>query len=181
MSDEGIPGVEVWLYGQFRQLAPRSGATEDSRVEVPVQAGDTLEDVVRRVGIDPAQVQHLFLNHQYSTLKRQVKPGDRLAVFGADMALLYRQYFPRIEEEGPMIQVQVRLYATLRRYQPQVRLGEAVIVTLPEGTSVEQLIAKLDLPADTVKRVFVQGEIVENDRVLSDGDEVGIFPPIAGG
>jgi len=181
MSEDGTPTLEVWLYGQFRRLAPRSGATEDSRIEVPVQVGETIEDVVRRVGIDPAQVRHLFLNHQYSTLKRQVKPGDRLAVFGADMALLYRQYFPRIEEEGPMIQVQVRLYATLRRYQPQVRLGEATIVSLPEGATVEQLVTKLGLPVDMVKTVFVRGEIVRNDRVLRDGDEVGIFPPIAGG
>jgi len=173
--------IEVWLYGQLRRLAPQSGATEDSVVKVPVQAGDTIEEVVRRVGIDPAQVRHLFLNHQYSTLRRPVKPGDRLAVFGADMALLYRQYFPPVEDERPPIQVQVRLYATLRRYQPQVRLGRARIVSLPEGTTVEQLIATLGIPADTVKTVFVGGKIVESDQVLQDGDEVGIFPPIAGG
>lgn len=173
--------IEVWLYGQLRRLAPRSGATEDSVVKVPVQAGDTIEEVVRRVGIEPAQVRHLFLNHQYSSLHRPVKPGDRLAVFGADMALLYRQYFPLLEDERPPIQVQVRLYATLRRYQPQVRLSQARIVSLPEGATVEQLIAKLGIPADTVKTVFVGGKIVESGYVLRDGDEVGIFPPIAGG
>lgn len=173
--------IEVWLYGQLRRLAPRSGATEDSVVEVPVQAGDTIGDVVQRLGIDPAQVRHLFLNHQYSTLQRPVKPGDRLAVFGSDMALLYRQYFPPVEDDRPPIQVRVRLYATLRRYQPPVRLGQAHLVSLPQGATVEQLIAKLGIPADTVKTVFVQGKIVEDGYILSDGDEVGIFPPIAGG
>ena len=173
--------LQVWLYGKFRHLAPKSGARDDSMVEFPCQEGDTIENVVHRVGIDPAQIRHLFLNHQYSTLKRKVKPGDRLAVFGADMALLYRQYFPRIEEEGPMIQVRVRLYATLRKYQPSVRLGEGLIVNLPEGATVAQLVTQLGIPGDTVKRAFVQGKIVKDDRILHDGDEVGLFPPIAGG
>ena len=173
--------IEVWLYGQLRQRAPQSGATDNSMVKSPLEPGDTIEDVLQRLEIDPQQVRHLFLNHQYSTLRRPVRSGDRLAVFGADMALLYRQYFPLTEEEGPMIQVQVRLYATLRRYQPQVQLGEGVLVSLPEGATVAQLVDKLGLPEDTVKRVFVQGIIVENDQRLNDGDEVGMFPPIAGG
>jgi hypothetical protein len=93
--------LEVWLYGQFRRLAPKQGATDDSRVKVPVEAGETIEDVMRRLKIDPSQVCHLFLNHQYSALHCKVKPGDRLAVFGVDMALLYRQYFPKYSESTP--------------------------------------------------------------------------------
>jgi len=181
MSNEKATTLDVWLYGQFRRLAPQHGATDDSVIHVPLQNGDVIEDVVRRLEIDPAQVRHLFLNHQYSTLKRKVKPGDRLAVFGVDMALLYRQYFPKIEDEGKLIQVQVKLYAALRHYQPQIRLGEGQIVSLPEGSTVRQLIAKMDIPADAVQMVFVHGKSVQEDHILSDGDEVGIFPPIAGG
>ena len=180
MSDEKAT-LDVWLYGQFRHLAPEHGATDDSVMQIPLRNGDVIEDIVRRLGIDPAQVRHLFLNHQYSTLKRRVKPGDRLAVFGVDMALLYRQYFPKIEDEGQLIQVQVKLYATLQQYQPQVRLGEGQIVSLAEGSTVKQLIVKLGIPASTVKMVFVHGKSVQEDHVLSDGDEIGIFPPVAGG
>lgn len=80
-----------------------------------------------------------------------------------------------------MIEVQVKLYATLRRYQPQLRLGEALSISLPEGATVAQLVAKLGIPASTVKTVFVKGEIVKEEHALRDGDDVGIFPPIAGG
>lgn len=79
------------------------------------------------------------------------------------------------------MEVKVKLYATLRRYQPQLRLGEALTLSLPEGTTVGQLIEKLGIPANTVKTTFIRGRIVEPDQVLNDGDEVGIFPPIAGG
>lgn len=80
-----------------------------------------------------------------------------------------------------MIQLQVRIYATLRRYQPQLRLGETLFLSLPEGSSVAQLEARLGIPEGEIKTVFVKGIIVKEDHVLSDGDEVGIFPPIAGG
>jgi len=173
--------LEVWLYGQLRRLAPKSGATDDSQVEVPVTAGETIADVLRRLEIDPSQVRHVFLNHQYSALQRQVKRGDRLAVFGADMALLYRQYFPKLEDEAGMIEVQVKLYATLRHYQPHTPLGEARLISLPQGATVGQLVVKLGIPADAVKKVFVNGVMVQDDDVLHSGDDVGIFPPIAGG
>lgn len=182
MSDKEAKTLDVWLYGQFRNLAPQHGATDDSVLHISLRNGDVIEDIVRRLGIDPAQVRHLFLNHQYSTLKRKVKPGDRLAVFGVDMALLYRQYFPKIEDEGKLIQVQVKLYAALRQYhRPRIRLNEGQIVSLPEGSTVRRLIAKLDIPADAVKMVFVHGKSVQEDHILSDGDEIGIFPPVAGG
>lgn len=92
--------IEVHLYGRFRQFAQNKEATAESVVQVPWGEGDTIEAVIRRMGIDPAEASHLFLNGQYSGLRRRVKKGDRLGVFPSDMALLYRQYFPRIEEDG---------------------------------------------------------------------------------
>jgi molybdopterin converting factor small subunit len=80
-----------------------------------------------------------------------------------------------------MIQIHVRLYATLRRYQPRVALGQAQSVSLPEGGTTRELAAALGIPPGEVKRVFVNGHIVEDDHRLADGDEVGFFPPVAGG
>ncbi len=79
------------------------------------------------------------------------------------------------------MEVYVRLYATLRRYQPQLRLGQTLAVELPEAATVAQLIERLGIPASTVKTVFVKHLIVKDDHILTNGDEVGIFPPIAGG
>jgi len=80
-----------------------------------------------------------------------------------------------------MIRVQVRLYATLRTYAPQQKLGETLVVQLPDGATVKQLIAALGIPDNIVRKVFSQGRAVEEDYVLHDGEDVGMFPPVAGG
>lgn len=72
--------------------------SEDAVHYLPVDAGMTIGGVLARLGIDPGQVSHLFLNGEYSGVRRRVWPGDRLGVFPRDMALLYRQYFPKVEE-----------------------------------------------------------------------------------
>jgi len=77
--------------------------------------------------------------------------------------------------------VQVRLYATLRRYRPEVKLGESLPMELPEGTTVGQLIERLGIPAEVVKNIFVNHCQQGPEHALQNGDEVAIFPPVAGG
>jgi len=81
-----------------------------------------------------------------------------------------------------VIRVEVRLYATLRKYQPEVKIGEALVRELAEGTTVLKLLEnELGVPPDEVKTIFVNGVSQSFDYVLADGDRVGIFPPVAGG
>jgi molybdopterin converting factor small subunit len=80
-----------------------------------------------------------------------------------------------------MITVRVRLYATLRRYRPEVKLGESLPMELPEGGTVGQLIKQLGIPAEVVKNIFVNHRQQGREYVLQAGDEVAIFPPVAGG
>ncbi len=80
-----------------------------------------------------------------------------------------------------MITVQVKLFATLRRYRPGLKMGQALAVELPAGATVGQLIRELGLPGEEVRMVFVNGLVRERDHPLADGDEVGIFPPVGGG
>ena len=80
-----------------------------------------------------------------------------------------------------MITVHVRLFATLRRYLPDLELGEAADVRLPDGATVGQLIDQLGLSTDEVKVVFVDGVVRQPKDLLSEGDEVGVFPPVGGG
>ena len=80
-----------------------------------------------------------------------------------------------------MITVQVKLFATLRRQYPDLQVGEARCVELPEEGTVGQLVEELDLPEEQVKVTFVNGTIRKESYHLSDGDEVGIFPPVGGG
>ena len=80
-----------------------------------------------------------------------------------------------------MIRVKVKLFATLRRYYPELGIGEGIEVELPDGATVGQLVNRLGLPADHVRVVFVNGISRDESHPLSDGDEVGMFPPVGGG
>jgi molybdopterin molybdotransferase len=77
------------------------------------------------------------------------------------------------------VTVTVRLYATLERYGPDGTRPFAV--DAPDGVTVAALIPRLGIPPATVHRVFVNGVIRDESYVLHPGDEIGIFPPIAGG
>ena len=77
--------------------------------------------------------------------------------------------------------VMVKLFATLRELFPDLGIGEPMEVKLPDGASVSDLVEKLEIPPDEVKLVYVNGRLRSMDYVLSEGDEVGIFPPVGGG
>ena len=80
-----------------------------------------------------------------------------------------------------MIEIDVRLYAALRRYAPEVKLGEAMRLKMEEGSTLQQLFERLGIPSGEVKRVIVNGRARDHHQCLSEGDRVAIFPPIAGG
>jgi molybdopterin converting factor small subunit len=81
-----------------------------------------------------------------------------------------------------VIRVEARLYATLKKYHPEGKIGEALIRELAEGATVQKLLEnELGVPPDEVKIVFVNGITRRFDHVLADGDRVGIFPPVGGG
>jgi molybdopterin converting factor small subunit len=76
--------------------------------------------------------------------------------------------------------VHVRLFSHFRERLPR-EAGGAATVDLPDGATVEHLLARLDI-ADRVKLISINNE-PESDRqrVLYDGDAIQIFPPVVGG
>jgi hypothetical protein len=86
--------IEVHLYGKLRRFSDNLDPTRDSIVNLPVEEGDTIEDIIRRIGIPNEDIgSNIFLNGEYSALKRRVSDGDRLGVFPDNMQLLYKWYF----------------------------------------------------------------------------------------
>ncbi len=49
------------------------------------------------------------------------------------------------------------------------------------GTTVGALLASLGVPAEVPKIVLVNGRVRPGEYVLAPGDEISVFPPIAGG
>ncbi len=85
------------------------------------------------------------------------------------------------ERQLEMSTIQVLLFATLLRYQPQARHGQPFELSFSEGDTLRDVLAVLDLPEYVVRHLFVNGERAALDYHPRDGDEVAIFPPIAGG
>lgn len=77
--------------------------------------------------------------------------------------------------------VKVKLFATLRKYLPDLELGSSKEVPIQEGITIAGLYETLGIPIEEIKLAYVNGIYCEPDVVLNDGDEIGIFPPIGGG
>ena len=77
--------------------------------------------------------------------------------------------------------VQVKVFATLRRYVQDAKAGIPFEVELPDQATVADLIKQLGLPSEEVRVTFVNGRSRSEDWRLEPNDEVGIFPPIGGG
>ena len=104
--------VEIHLYGNLRRYAAAPRADRDSVIRVAPRPGETVETTLDRLGIEPAEVCHVFLNgvllstgnsmgtwlgyqatrasvpEQDAALGTPVRPGDRIGLFAHDMALL---------------------------------------------------------------------------------------------
>jgi len=82
-----------------------------------------------------------------------------------------------------MIQIKVRLFATLRQ---QAGWAEQTI-SAPDGCTLGDLMTLLSQSSPDLKLTgrtvyaAVNQNYVKGDRVLADGDEVAIFPPVSGG
>lgn len=77
--------------------------------------------------------------------------------------------------------VDVVLFAHLSTFQPDGLGGRhSRTFELAEGTTIAEVIAAIGLP-DEPRVIFVNSRHAAEDRVLSEGDRLAIFPPVAGG
>ena len=74
------------------------------------------------------------------------------------------------------MKVKIKLFATLRNFGP-----EEQVVVLPDGATINDAINLLNLPEKIPLLKIVNGEHRPPNHPLTDGDELALFPPIAGG
>ena len=79
------------------------------------------------------------------------------------------------------MRVCVKLFASLSRYFSDAAAGIPFEMQVPEGATGVDLVDRLKLPHEEVKVFFVNGRARSMDWPLEAGDDVGIFPLIAGG
>jgi molybdopterin converting factor small subunit len=91
------------------------------------------------------------------------------------------------------LQIHLQLFSVLREcLPPDAQRGRAT-VDLPAGTTLQGLVSHLGLDQrlglapdqeliDVDWQVMFNGKFQKDmDRVLQDGDQVSVFPPLAGG
>lgn len=74
------------------------------------------------------------------------------------------------------MKVIVKLFANLRNYGPEYQELE-----VPETALLGDAIALLKLPDKIPLLKIINGEFADVKRQLKEGDEIALFPPIAGG
>jgi molybdopterin converting factor small subunit len=78
------------------------------------------------------------------------------------------------------ITISVKLFATLKRHLPSDS-KDGVTLTLRHGATGQDVLAALSIPLEQAG-MFVAGDTsIEADTLLQDGQELNIFPPLAGG
>ena len=79
------------------------------------------------------------------------------------------------------MQITAKLHGTLRKYLPAGSKGNAITVDVSDHATVADVVDRLSIPRDHA-RIFVSGdEHLQPTAVLRDGQELNLFPPLAGG
>lgn len=79
------------------------------------------------------------------------------------------------------MQVEVTVFATLRKYLPDLPVGGSRYIEVDPGATPADLIQILGLPVEEVKIVIRNHVITELDEIVEDGDRIAFAPAIAGG
>jgi molybdopterin converting factor small subunit len=77
--------------------------------------------------------------------------------------------------------VEVRVFATLRQFLPELGIGEARMVEVTPGTTLAQLRDNLGLPKEQVKVIMRNNLQAFPDDEINAGDRVTYIPAVAGG
>ncbi len=87
--------------------------------------------------------------------------------------------------EARVLKVTVKLFASLGHYLPQGAKRNQIEMEYPLDTTLAELVESLNLPEELVHLVLIDGVFIPPKermaRILNEGEEIAIFPPIAGG
>ncbi|MDN5298978.1 MAG: sulfur-carrier protein [Clostridiales bacterium] len=72
--------------------------------------------------------------------------------------------------------ITVKLFATLRAYHDKI-----FELAMPEASTVEAVVTHLELPANDIAIIMINGRGAKMDAKLEEGDVLALFPPVGGG
>jgi sulfur carrier protein ThiS len=80
------------------------------------------------------------------------------------------------------VQITVKLMASLRSKLPAGATGATTRMDVQSGSTIAAAMEQLGIPSAHIHLVTINGEMEpDRSRVLVEGDELVVFPPVAGG
>ena len=79
------------------------------------------------------------------------------------------------------MQVYVKLIATYMQHLPPGTDGNIVIVDVPMGSTVADILTPFGIPLDDSSVIVLNGLTVDLNTLVSEGDTISAFSAIAGG
>jgi molybdopterin converting factor small subunit len=79
------------------------------------------------------------------------------------------------------MRIEVVCFGAMRDFLPAGAVGNSAELELPEGATVSSLAALLGAPERLLHSILVNGDRADLAQRLSDGEEVTLMPPFAGG
>ena len=92
--------ILVKLFGDLRKKAqPDITGSLPLKLNINEASLIRVSDILKKYNIEENEVTHIFVNGSYSGFTKKVKSGDIVAIFPRNMAVLYKWYFNREEDE----------------------------------------------------------------------------------
>jgi len=92
--------ISVKLYGDLRKKqSNESTGGIPSIITINDNELSTISDLLRYLDIKPNETSHIFVNGIYSGFSKKITNGDNIGIFPRKMALLYKWYFQKEEDD----------------------------------------------------------------------------------
>jgi hypothetical protein len=92
--------ISVKLYGDLRKKqSSESTGGIPSIIAINDNELSTISDLLRYLDIKPNETSHIFVNGTYSGFSKKITSGDNIGIFPKNMALLYKWYFQKEEDD----------------------------------------------------------------------------------
>jgi molybdopterin converting factor small subunit len=92
--------ILIKLFGDLRKkVDPNIIGSMPLKFNIESTVVDRVSDIFRKYNIEDNEVIHIFVNGRYSGVTKKVKDGDIVAIFPRNMAVLYKWYFTREEDD----------------------------------------------------------------------------------
>ncbi|MFW9990025.1 MAG: MoaD/ThiS family protein [Candidatus Odinarchaeota archaeon] len=92
--------IYIKIFGDLRKkIDPNISGTYSLRLEINASEVDRINVLLKKLNINENEVTHIFVNGKYAGFKKKIHNGETVALFPRNMALLYKWYFTREEDE----------------------------------------------------------------------------------